>query len=95
MDEGFAPPGPAKTVILTPAIAQLEKCIAELESVINETHPELQRVKQENEEFLRQRYSTLDKQNEHQRGILARQLQCEIQAAEEGMEDFISPSRTG
>jgi septal ring factor EnvC (AmiA/AmiB activator) len=70
--------------VLTPAIARLEECIAELEGVIGESHPELRRVQRENEELLRQRYGTLDKHREHQRGLLARQLRCEVQAAEEG-----------
>jgi hypothetical protein len=87
-EQGWPFPGPDKSMVLTPAIAQLERLLAELEAISNDVHPELLRVKRENEELLRQRWEALDKQTEYQHALLDRQLACELQSAREEIEDF-------
>jgi hypothetical protein len=80
---------PEKTMILSPAIAQLEKLIAELDGVMSEQLPELLGIKRESDELLRKKLMNLDKQMEYQRGQLDRQLQYEIQSVNEEIEDFV------
>jgi hypothetical protein len=82
---------PEKTLILSPAIAQLEKILAEFDGITSEQHPELLRIKRESDEILQKKWAVLDKHSEYQRWMLERQLQCEIQCANEEIEDFGKP----
>jgi hypothetical protein len=79
---------PEKTTVLTPVIAQLEKILAEVQSIQSDTHPELVRVKKEQAELFRQHCTQLDKYREHERRILEQQMKCEIQSARDELDDF-------
>jgi hypothetical protein len=88
------PPGvvapPDKTIILKPTISQVEKLIAEFQSLENDEHPEILRLKKEQDDLFRQQLSVLEQYKKHQRLLLERQCQCECQCADEELEDFLA-----
>jgi hypothetical protein len=79
---------PEKVIVLTPVIAQVEKLLVEVESLENETHPDLVRMKKEQAETLQQQFAHLDNYLEHLKQLLEKQTKCEIQSIEDEMEEF-------
>jgi hypothetical protein len=77
-----------KTVILTPAISFFEKLLAELESVQNGTHPDLLKVKREQDDMMKQQFTILDNYQHYQVQLFDRQNICEVQCAEDELADF-------
>lgn len=78
-----------KSIILTPAIAMFEKIISEIASLNNDTHPELVKLKKEQDDRISHEFSKLDKQSEYQKKQIRLQCQCEIQQAQDEYEDFV------
>lgn len=83
-------PFPEKSVVLTPAIAAFEKIIAEYKLLKEGRHPELEKLKKEQQEAQNQRFAVLDKFAEYQRQIIRQQYQCEVQQANEEYDNFVS-----
>ena len=78
-----------KSIILTPAIAAFEKIVSELKMLNDEMHPELIRLKQEQEEYKNKKFAILDKYTEHQKKLIKAQYEFEKQQANEEYEDFV------
>jgi LytS/YehU family sensor histidine kinase len=66
----------------------VEKLLTDVESLQQDTHPDLIRMKKEQAETLRQEFAHLDNYLEHLKRLFEKQMQCEIQAVEEELEDF-------
>jgi hypothetical protein len=67
----------------------VEKLIAEFQSLENDEHPEILRLKQEQDDLFRWQVSVLEQYKKHQRLLLG-QCQCECQCADEELEDFLA-----
>jgi hypothetical protein len=74
-------------ILLTPGIALFEKFLVELETLHNDTHPVLVKMKREQEEELKKHFEVLEKYAEYERGIIEKQYRCEVQCARDELED--------
>jgi hypothetical protein len=77
-----------KPFLVTASVAQFEKLISELEMVQNGTHPELLRLKNEQDEYLRRWQLKMRKIQNNQCDMFGLELDYEVQSAKEELEDF-------
>ena len=77
-----------KVIVLTPAIATFERLAKELQSLRDGSHPELQRLKREHDELKKKKFDSLEKNAEYEIKFIEQQYRCEVQSAQEELEDF-------
>ena len=74
--------------MLTPAVASFERLAQELQLLKEGKHPDLIKLKREQEEVRRQKFSILEKNAEYEKRIIDQQCRFEVQSAEDELEDF-------
>jgi hypothetical protein len=77
-----------KPFLVTVSVAQFEKLISELEMIQNGTHPELLRLKKEQDEYLKLWQLKMKNNQNNQCHMFDLERSCEIQSAKEELEDF-------
>lgn len=77
-----------KVLTLTPAIAAFERLAKEFQQVQDGTHPELDRVEREQKEEYRRKCEQLQKNSDYWKKLREKEYECEIQSAQDELEDF-------
>ena len=77
-----------KMLTLTPAISAFERLVKEFKQVHDGTHPELDKVEKEQREEYRRKCEQLQKNSDYWKRLREKEYECEIQSAQDELEDF-------